>query len=282
MGAVGQKVRDRFTDRQRFKRELQSRHYHDRGSSNSYGDGCPFASAKAPKERGWGMDPYGNLFVGSCTSGQVHIYCNAVSPLCPIAAGVTQTYTSAQKQVGYEYRIAGCVPGGAGATSVTTVVAPGSGDGYFASSFWNLPGDVAAWGPSDSGFSATGGITGTAGICGTTTGEISGVRSVTADQYGNVYISDGTNYRARVIVGPPTFTLPSGTVLTNPLPSVIKLYPAYSGVTAAQMHGRIYPMVGGFPPPSRARPALRPQQRQPTTMGMDVRGITLRRGPRIW
>ena len=128
-----------------------------------------------------------------------------------------------------------------------TVFAPGSGNGDFASSFWNLPGDVAAWGASNSAFNATAGSTGTSGTCGTTTGEISGVRAVTAGQCGNVYILDGTNDRARVIVGPPAFTLPSGTVLTNCLPSAINLYPARSSVTAAQLYGRIYPIEGGFP-----------------------------------
>jgi sugar lactone lactonase YvrE len=221
------------------------------GANDSQGDGCPFANSRAPKERGWGMDPYGNLLTGSYGSGEVHLYCNAVSPLCPIAAGVTQTYGSAQKQVGNVYRIAGCVGGGTTATgSATSLTAPGASDGYFATSYWNLPGDVAAWGPSNSSFNATATGTGSAGtgVCGAlTTGEINGVRGVVGDQYGNVYLSDGSNLRMRVVVGPPNYTLPNGTVLTNPLPAVIALYPTYSGVTAAQMYGRIYPILGGFP-----------------------------------
>ena len=216
------------------------------GYMDSQGDGCPFLSSHAPKERGWGIDPYGNLFTGSYSSGEVHIFCNAVSPLCPIAAGVTQTYSQAQKQVGYMYRVAGCVSAGTGATAGTSVLAPGAGDGYFASAFWNLPGDVAGWGPSNSNFNATATTTGTAGTCGATTGELNGGRSVTADLYGNVFIADGSNFRVRVVVGPPTYTLSTGVVLTNPLPAVLQLYAAYASLTPAQMYGRIYPIFGGF------------------------------------
>ncbi len=216
------------------------------GAMDSQGDGCPFASTKAPKERGWGMDLYGNLFTGTYGSGELHIFCNAVSPLCPVAAGITQTYSNAQKQVGNMYRIAGCVGTGASATSGTSVAAPGAGDGYFASPFWNLPGDVAAWGPSNSSFNATATTTGTNGTCGATTGELNGGRSVTADIYGNVFIADGSNFRVRVIVGPATYTLSNGTVLTNPIPAVLQLYSTYSNITATQMYGRIYPIFGGF------------------------------------
>jgi len=218
------------------------------GSLDSHGSGCPFANAKVYQERGWGMDPYGNVFTGSYKASIVHIFCNAVSPLCPVAAGVTQTYSAAQKQVGYMYRIAGCVPLASGAaTGTTNTGSPGSGDGYFASAFWNLPGDVAAWGPSNSAFSATP-ASATGGTCSsTTTGELAGGRAVVGDEYGNVFIGDGTSFRVRVIVGPPAYTLPSGVTLTNPLPAVIAQYSAYSSVTPAQMYGRIYPIFAGFP-----------------------------------
>lgn len=218
------------------------------GEMDGQGDGCLLSKARAPKERGYGMDPYGNFFTGSYASGEVHIFCNAVSPLCPIAAGVTQTYSQAQKQVGYMYRIAGCLATGpgSGATAGSGITGGSSGDGYFASSFWNLPGDVAAWGPSNSAFAATATTTGVNGTCGATTGELNGGRSVTADVYGNVFIADGSNFRVRIVVGPATYTLPTGVVLTNPWPAVLQLYSAYSGLTAAQMYGRIYPIFGGF------------------------------------
>lgn len=218
------------------------------GAMDSTGDGCPFSSSVTQKERGWGMDPYGNLLTGSYTSGEVHLFCNTVSPLCPIAASVTQTYSTARKQVGYVYRLAGCVPSGSSATAGTSITAPGAGDGYFASAFENLPGDVTAWGTSNLGFLSTATITGTTGTCSATAaGELNGGRSVVGDKYGNVFIADGSNFRVRVIVGPATYTMPSGVVLTNPLPAIISLYSAYSAVTPAQMFGRIYPIFGGFP-----------------------------------
>ena len=217
------------------------------GSTDNNGDGCAFSNAKHAKERGLGIDPYGNVFISGFGSTEVRVMCNAVSPLCPIAAGVAQTYATAQKQVGFIYRVAGCVPLGTTATAATTSTAAGTaGDGYFATSFWNLPGDITAWGANNASFNGAVTAEGTNGTCGATTGGINGPRAVTADVYGNVYIHDGANLRVRVIVGPPTFTLPSGVVLTNPIPAIIKLNTTYASVTAAQMYGRIYPLIGGY------------------------------------
>jgi hypothetical protein len=218
------------------------------GSSSSYGDGCPFSNAKYGKQRGIATDPYGNVLLGGYGTGEVQIVCNAVSPLCPVPAGVTQSYSTALKQVGYVYRIAGCVAtaNGSSTPSAASSTAPSAGDGYFASSFGNQPGDVTAWGASNSSFASTPTSVGTGGTCGTTTGEVLQARGITADVYGNVYIADTGNSRYRVVVGPPSFTLPNGTVLTNPLPAMIALNATYSSVTAAQMYGRIYPILGGF------------------------------------
>ena len=220
------------------------------GAQDGNGDGCLLSFGKTQKDRGYGMDPYGNFFTGSYSSGYVRIFCNAVSPLCPVAAGVTQTYSSAQKQVGYGYRIAGCLPSGPAAGAVSSPSGSGTpgngGDGYLASSFWNLPGDLAAWGPSNSSFNGPSSITGTNGTCATSnpsnTGGLNGARGVTSDQYGNVFIADGSNIRIRVVVGPPSYN-----GVANPLPAILQLNPVYSAVTAAQMYGRIYPMVGGYP-----------------------------------
>ena len=219
------------------------------GSTDSVGDGCVFAHALYSKERGIGMDPYGNVFISGYGGGVVRVVCNAVSPICPIAAGVAQSYATAQKQVGYTYRIAGCTATGAGATAgSSSTAAPSAGDGYYASSFWNLPGDLTAWGANNTSFAGASSAEGTNGTCANaTTGEINGPRAVTADKYGNVFIHDGANLRVRVVVGPPTYTLPNGTVLTNPLPAILQLNSTYASVTAAQMYGRIYPMVGGYP-----------------------------------
>ena len=226
------------------------------GSTDSGGDGCVFANSVAFKDRSISTDPYGNVIISSYTSGFVRVICNAVSPLCPVAPGTTQSYASAQKQVGYTYRIAGCVPSGSGATSSGTQTNAGTaGDGYFASPYWNIPGDVATWtaAGNPSGFTATPTAEGTNGTCtagGTNTqvayGMLNGSRGANADAYGNVFIADGSNLRYRVVVGPPTFTLPNGTVQTNPWPAIIQLNPTYAGFTAAQMQGRIFPIFGGY------------------------------------
>ena len=49
-----------------------------------------------------------------------------------------------------------------------------------------------------------------------------------------------------MVVGPASFTLPNGTVLSNPMAQIVALDPAYSSVTAASAYGKIYPILGGF------------------------------------
>ncbi len=210
-------------------------------SSDSYGDGCPFTQTKLGTARGVWVDPYGNALIAGYGMQTINIVCNALSPLCPNTAG--------HKQVGSMYRIAGCV---ASATSTGTtgtgITNATSGDGYAASPYGNLAGDVADWNPTGA---ANLGVT-TYGSCtaAATLGAVSSPRGVAADRYGNVYIAEtgtsGAGYRYRVVVGPATFTLPNGTVLTNPIAGIIALDPAYSTLTATSAYGKIYPILGGF------------------------------------
>jgi hypothetical protein len=210
-------------------------------SSDAYGDSCPLPQTKLSTARGVWVDPYGNALIAGYGMQTINIVCNAVSPLCPGTAG--------HKQVGSMYRIAGCVASATATGSTGSGITNGtSGDGYAASPYGNLAGDVSDWNP---GGTANLGVTGY-GSCtaSATLGAVSSPRGVAADRYGNVYIAEtgvsGAGYRYRVVVGPPTFTLPGGTVLTNPLASIIALDPAYSTLTAAEAYGKIYPVLGGF------------------------------------
>jgi hypothetical protein len=206
-------------------------------STDSYGDGCPFSQTKLSTARGISVDAYGNVLIAGYGMQTINVLCNAVSPLCPNTAG--------HKQVGSMYRIAGCV-GSATATGTTgTGTAAGNtGDGYVASPYGNLAADVADWG---GGSTAYGSCTAAAT---TTIAAVDSPRGVAADRYGNVYIAEtgtsGAGYRYRVVVGPASFTLPNGTVLNNPLASILALDPAYSTLTAATAYGKIYTILGGF------------------------------------
>jgi pectin methylesterase-like acyl-CoA thioesterase len=203
--------------------------------SDAYGDGCPFAQTHISTARGVNIDPYGNVFIAGYGMDTINILCNAVSPLCP--------NTASHKQVGSMYRIAGCVASATAAGTTGTGITNGSsGDGYVATPYGNLAGDVTDWG---AGSTAYGSCTAAA-----TLGAVASPRGVAADKYGNVFIaetgSSGDGYRYRVVVGPATFTLPNGAVLTNPMANILKLDPAYSTITAASAYGKIYPLLGGF------------------------------------
>jgi pectin methylesterase-like acyl-CoA thioesterase len=229
-------------------------------SSDGYGDGCPLAETKLGTARGVNIDPYGNVVIAGYNMDTINIICNAVSPLCPNTAN--------RKQVGSMYRIAGCV---ASATAAGTSGSGGSngtaGDGFAASPYGNLSGDVADWNP---GNVTNDGITGY-GSCtaANTLGAVLSPRGVAADKYGNVYIAETgsgtTGARYRVVVGPASFTLPNGTVLSNPMAGIIALDPAYSTITATSAYGKIYPILGGF---TSAATGVTP----PTTIGSACAG----------
>ena len=175
-------------------------------STDSYGDGCPFAQTKLGTARGVTVDPYGNVLIAGYGMQTINLLCNAVSPLCPNTTG--------HKQVGSMYRIAGCVAAATSTGTTGTGTAAGNtGDGYAATPYGNLAADVADWG---TGSSAYGSCTAAAT---TTIAAVASPRGVAADRYGNVYIAEtgtsGAGYRYRVVVGPATFTLPNGTVLNN-------------------------------------------------------------------
>jgi pectin methylesterase-like acyl-CoA thioesterase len=198
-------------------------------SQDGYGDGCPFATTKFSSPRGGWVDPYGNVLVAGYSSSLVNVLCNAISPLCPGTTG--------HKQIGSMYRVAGCVGSATAAgTAEVGATAGTAGDGGLASPNGNLSGDASDWGAASS----------TSYSSCTNNSGVDQPRGVSADKYGNVYIADTANARWRVVVGPPTFTLPNGTVLTNPIANVIKLNPTYSSVTATSAWGHIYPLLGGF------------------------------------
>jgi pectin methylesterase-like acyl-CoA thioesterase len=202
---------------------------------DGYGDGCPLPETKLSTPRGVNIDPYGNVMIAGYGMQTINIVCNAVSPLCPNTAN--------RKQVGSMYRIAGCVASAsASGTSGSGITNGTSGDGYVATPYGNLSGDVSDWG---AGSTAYGSCTPAA-----TLGAVSSPRGVAADKYGNVFIAEtgtsGNGYRYRVVVGPATFTLPNGSVLTNPMAGIISLDPAYSTITPASAYGKIYPLLGGF------------------------------------
>ena len=198
-------------------------------NSDGYGDGCPLAQTKLSGPRGGGVDPYGNVIIAGYNMHTINVVCTAVSPLCPNTAG--------HKQVGYMYRIAGCAAT-ATATGTASVgsTAGSAGDGLIASPYGDLSGDVTDWGAGSTGF----------GACSSSLGGVDGARGAAADKYGNVYIADTANLRYRVVVGPPTFTLPNGTMLTNPLANIISLNPTYSTITPTTAYGHIYPLLGFF------------------------------------
>jgi pectin methylesterase-like acyl-CoA thioesterase len=198
-------------------------------NSDGYGDGCPLTQTKLGSARGGGVDPYGNVIIAGYNMNTINIVCNAVSPLCPNTAN--------HKRVGYMYRIAGCAASAtASGTASAGSTAGSAGDGAVASPYGNLSGDVTDWGGGSSTF----------GACSSTLGGVNTARGANADKYGNVYIADTGNLRHRVVVGPPTFTLPNGTVLTNPLANIIALNPTYSTITPATAYGHIYPILGFF------------------------------------
>jgi sugar lactone lactonase YvrE len=218
------------------------------GALDNSGDGCPALQTKlAANPRGVGVDAYGNVLIAGYGSQMIQIVCNAVSPLCPGGTG------SGRKQVGFMYRIAGCVAaasGGATGSPVTNAVldtwAGTEGDNSFASPFSNLSGD------------ATAGSTGTAagGTCpavntNSNVASINQPRGVAGDKYGNVYIAEtaasGAGLRYRMVLGPQTSTFFTG---TNPLWAIIGSaanFTSTAGTFTYTAHeGYIYTILGGF------------------------------------
>jgi len=196
---------------------------------DSIGSGCTYGTAKGPATaRGMNVDAWGNVIYGSYNSNMINILCLATSPLCPGTTG--------RKQVGYFYRIAGCIASqGSGATGETSTTAYAGGDNSLASPYQNLAGDVTAWGLT--GAAATAATVGTAGTCsGTTSGSVNSARNAQADKYGNVYIADTSGERYRVVLGPATYNS-----VTNPLFAIINMDPSYTA-----HEGYIYTILGSF------------------------------------
>jgi hypothetical protein len=196
------------------------------GQNDSFGAGCPNLQTTLPGAgyvRGMNVDSWGNVIVPAYSGSVVEIVCLSQSPLCPNTPG--------RKQVGYTYRIAGCVITPTGSGTAESAAAYAGGDGSVASPFENLAGDVADWGAG-----AVVGATGTQ-ACSTTIGSVSQPRNATADRFGNVWIADTGNSRYRVVLGPASYN-----GVTNPLYAVIQLNPKY----ATAHYGYIYPVMGTF------------------------------------
>ncbi|HZL26470.1 MAG TPA: pectinesterase family protein [Acidobacteriaceae bacterium] len=196
---------------------------------DSIGSGCVTTSAIGPTSaRGMNVDPWGNVILGGYNANQIDVVCLATSPLCPNTAN--------RKQLGFLYRVAGCVATqGNSATANAGIVAYSSGDNSPASPFQNLSGDVTAWGLTGAAATAaTVGATGNA--CTTTTGGVNSARNAQADKYGNVYIADTNGERYRVVLGPASYN-----GVTNPLFAIINMDPNYTA-----NEGFIYTILGSF------------------------------------
>jgi len=170
------------------------------GKISSYGDGCLAATQTSlNKDRGIGIDPWGNPLLSGYGDGIVHIICRTVSPQC----------TSAQ--IGYMEMLVGCVAtvGGGSTGSSSTLIG-----------LSNLPAKVVGP-PGGSCTLSTGGVT-------------ASPRGAAIDIYGNIYFADTSTSRYRVVLGPQTSTFFSG---TNPLYAALGVY--YSSLTAGYFYSVI-------------------------------------------
>ncbi|SNS24096.1 Ig-like domain (group 3) [Granulicella rosea] len=172
-------------------------------ATDKVGDGCPaYNTGGFNGGRGLGMDPYGNLIITVTGDQALHFVCNNVSPLC----------TAAQARVNYMRNIAGCTPSTSGyGTTVSGATVGSAGDGTLATQF-----------------------------SGTCTVGVNAPRQAAGDRWENVYFSDNSNNRIRVVLGAPSITV-NGVAVANPLYAALALNSSYATPT----QGYIYPMAGG-------------------------------------
>lgn len=173
------------------------------------GDNCPVSYSygfSGPVDLG--VDPYGNVLIGTTGDNVLHMVCNATSPAC----------SSTQVAENLMITVAGCTAGAT--TSYGTAVSgttPGTaGDGNSATQFTA---------------SCTSGVGGR-------------IYGVTADKWDNIYFADATNTRYRVVAGAPSVTI-NGVTYTNPLYATLQTSTTAPNNYATVTQGNIYPIAGG-------------------------------------
>jgi pectin methylesterase-like acyl-CoA thioesterase len=176
------------------------------------GDNCPVSSSygfNGPVSLG--VDPYGNLLIGSTGDLNLHLVCNALSPACSSAAVGENLMITA----------AGCTVSATGYGTAVTGVTPGTaGDGHIA---------------VQTGVSS----------CASTAGGIgSRIYGVVGDKWDNIYFADATNGRFRVVAGAPSIVV-NGITLTNPLYATLQTSTTAPNNYTTVTQGFIYPIAGG-------------------------------------
>jgi pectin methylesterase-like acyl-CoA thioesterase len=187
--------------------------------NDKLGDGCPVAYTfgfNGPVSLG--MDPYGNLLIGTTGDNVLHMICNAVSPICSSAL------VGKNIMVGViECTVAGATTSFASAVAGTT--AGSAGDGTVAV------------------------VLGAAACSATATPPVAGVGgriyAPTGDKWDNIYFMDGTNGRIRVIAGSASITV-NGATVPNPLYATLQTTAGVTGLNySSPTQGFVYPIAGG-------------------------------------
>ena len=181
------------------------------------GDNCPVTYTdgfNGPVSLG--TDPYGNVLIGTTGDNTIHFICNAVSPLCSTTQAGENLMVS----------VIACTLSG-GTTSYPTAVSTGptvgtAGDGGVALQF---------------------------GVASCTSGNVPGVSgrvyAPTADRWDNVYFTDGSNGRLRVVAGAASITV-NGVTIPNPLFAALQTTTGVTGLNyASPAQGNVYPIAGG-------------------------------------
>jgi hypothetical protein len=172
------------------------------------GDNCPVTSSYGFNGTvSLGVDPYGNVLIGSTGDLNLHLVCNALSPACSSAAVSENLMLT----------VAGCTLSTTGYGTAVAGLTPGTaGDGHIA-------------------------VQASSGSCSASAGGIGGrIYGVVGDKWDNIYFADATNGRFRVVAGAPSIVV-NGTTLINPLYATLQTNSSYITVT----QGFIYPIAGG-------------------------------------
>jgi pectin methylesterase-like acyl-CoA thioesterase len=158
-----------------------------------------------------GMDPYGNLLIGTTGDASVDLVCNAVSPAC----------SATQAAENLMLDVAGCDLSG-GTTSYPTA---------FAGTTAGTGGD----GTPSTQFGVTACSSGVGGR----------VYGLTADKWDNIYFMDGGDGRLRVVAGAASIMV-NGSPVANPLYAVLQITAGVSGLNyTTPVQGNVYPIAGG-------------------------------------
>ncbi len=176
------------------------------------GDNCPVTSSYGFNGTvSLGVDPYGNVLIGSTGDLNLHLVCNALSPACSSAAVGENLMITA----------AGCTLSATGYGTAVSGPSPGTaGDGHIA-------------------------VQSTTGSCSANAGGIgSRIYGVVGDKWDNIYFADATNGRFRVVAGAPSIVV-NGITLINPLYATLQTSTTAPNNYATVTQGFIYPIAGG-------------------------------------